>query len=207
VKLAAVILAAGFGQRLGGVAKALIQIQGEALLARLITALQQANVTDVTVISGVHHDAIAALAEPMGARVVLHPNPHLGQQSSVRLALESIAPTYDALMILLCDQPLIEASDVLELQEAFRRQPQRDFCVPMVHGQRGNPVIVSRKAVQSILALDRTVACREFMLQNPQTVWQHLTDNDHFIFDLDSTQDLAALEKRCHWQVTLPASS
>ncbi len=201
VKLTAVILAAGAGQRMGGVAKALIEIQQEAMLVRLIKTLQEANVSDVLVISGAHHDAIAALAEPLGARVLRHPAPELGQQSSVRLALESVGASYDALLMMLCDQPLIEACDIQELEEAFRSQPQFDFCLPIVQGQRGNPVIVSRKAVVSILALDRNVACREFMQRNPDTVLQHVTNNDHFIFDLDTLQDVLELARRTGWQV------
>jgi hypothetical protein len=52
--------------------------------------------------------------------------------------------------------------------------------------------------------MDRTVACREFMQRNPQTVWQHVTENDHFVVDLDTTEDLVELERRTGWRVKLP---
>lgn len=204
MKLIAVILAAGAGQRMGGVAKALIEIEGETVLARLLKSLEQAKVTEVLIISGAHHEAIKALAQPYRARVLRNPAPELGQQSSVRLALESVGSAYDALLMMLCDQPLIEARDIQELAEAFRVQPQFDFCLPVVQGQRGNPVMVSHRAVQSILAMDRTVACREFMQRNPQTVLQHVTDNDHFVVDLDTMEDMIELERRTGWRVKLP---
>jgi molybdenum cofactor cytidylyltransferase len=207
LKLAAVILAAGEGQRMGGVAKALIEIKGESILVRLLKALEQAGACEVLIISGAHHEAITALAQPYRASVLRHPKPKLGQQSSVRLALESVGFDYDALLMLLCDQPLIGARDIQELAESFRAQPQFDFCVPMVQGQRGNPVMVSKRAVQSILAMDRTVACREFMQRNPQTVGQYVTDNAHFIVDLDTMEDMIALERRTGWRVMLPPKS
>ena len=106
--------------------------------------------------------------------------------------------------MVLCDQPLVDATDIQELLTAFTAHPEYDFCVPVVNGQRGNPVVVSRQAVEQILAMDRQVACREFMQQNPQTVWRHVTANDHFITDLDSVADLDALTERTGWAVESP---
>ena len=42
------------------------------------------------------------------------------------------------------------------------------------------------------------------MQQNPQTVWRHVTANDHFITDLDSVADLDALTERTGWAVESP---
>jgi len=63
--------------------------------------------------------------------------------------------------MVLCDQPLVDATDIQELLTAFTAHPEYDFCVPVVNGQRGNPVVVSRQAVEQILAMDRQVVCRE----------------------------------------------
>ena len=202
--IAAVILAAGEGRRMGGVAKALLRINGEPLVSRLMTALHDVGISDVLVVTGTHHDAIASVVQPMGARVVRNPSPEDGQQSSVRLGLESASLSAEALLMVLCDQPLVEAADIQELLAAFKAHPEHDFCVPVVNGRRGNPVVVSRHAVGQILAMDRHVACREFMQQNLQTVWRHVTANDHFIMDLDSEADLNALAQRTGWTVESP---
>jgi CTP:molybdopterin cytidylyltransferase MocA len=59
----AVLLAAGEGRRLGGVAKALIRIQGQTLLARQLALLHAAGAHQVVVVtSPAHHAAIAAEA-------------------------------------------------------------------------------------------------------------------------------------------------
>ncbi len=42
------------------------------------------------------------------------------------------------------------------------------------------------------------------MQQNPQTVWRHVTTNDHFITDLDTVADLDALAQRTVWTVESP---
>ncbi len=201
---AAIILAAGEGRRMGGVAKSLLRIKDEPLISRLMTTLHDAGVNEVLVVTGTHHDAIAAVVLPMGARVVRNPWPEDGQQSSVRLGLESAALSADALLMVLCDQPLVNAADIQELLAAFTAHPEYDFCVPVVNGQRGNPVVVARRAVEQILAMDRRIACREFMRQNPQAVWRHVTENDHFVTDVDTLADLGAMAQRTGWAVESP---
>ena len=201
---AAIILAAGEGRRMGGVAKSLLRINEELLITRLMAALHDAGVTEVLVVTGTHHDAIAAVVEPIGARVVRNPRPEDGQQSSVRLGLESAALSADAFLMVLCDQPLVNAADIQELLATFTAHPEYDFCVPVVNGERGNPVVVSRCAVEQILAMDRRIACREFMRQNPQAVWRHVTENEHFVTDLDTLSDLGAMAKRTGWAIEFP---
>jgi len=190
---------------MGGVAKALLRINGEPLVSRLMTTLHDAGISDVLVVTGTHHDAIAPVVQPLGARVVRNPAPEGGQQSSVRLGLESAPLSADALLMVLCDQPLIDAADIQELLAAFTAHPEYDFCVPVVNGQRGNPVVVSRQAVMQILAMDRHVACREFMHLHPDTVWRHPTTRDHFVVDLDTEADLQVLSHRTGLRVEWPA--
>lgn len=56
----ALVLAAGAGQRLGGVPKCLIRLGGQTLLQRLLDALAEAGVNDVRLVLGHHAAAIAA---------------------------------------------------------------------------------------------------------------------------------------------------
>ena len=152
MQLAAVILAAGNGSRLGGVAKALIRLDGVPLVRRLIAALQGAGITDVVVVTGTHHEAIAAAVAPSTARLVRNTDAALGQPGSVRLGLQSTDPRADAVMVLLADQALLTAGDLRDLVAAFGYRSGEAFVVPRVDGAlRGNPVMVSLAAVQTIL--------------------------------------------------------
>lgn len=203
-RFAAVVLAAGDGRRLGGVAKALIRIAGEPLLLRLLRALRGAGIDDVLVVTGRHHDAIAGVLHASGARLLRNPHPDDGQQMSVRLALEHSNSDAAALLLVLCDQPHLETADLLELIGAYGRRPHGDFCLPDVAGRRGNPVIVSRQGVDAILRAPRSIACRGYMDLHPERVWRHATTNDHFIVDLDTIDDLAVAAARLGVTVELP---
>src|SRR5262245_58361140 len=84
VKIGAVILAAGAGTRLGGVAKALLAIGGRTFLARIVAAAREVGTEDiVVVVASPHGDAVAAAARELGARVVVNPLPERGMASSV----------------------------------------------------------------------------------------------------------------------------
>ena len=55
---------------------------------------------------------------------------------------------------MLADQPLIGASDLTELIGAFKKRPAGHVVVPVVNGQRGNPIVLDDVALARILASD-----------------------------------------------------
>ncbi len=208
VKVAAVILAAGSGARLGGVAKALIRVDGTPLVERLIATVRGAGITDVLVVTGEHHDAIAQVIAPTGARVIRNTDVARGQGGSVRLGLLAADAHADAVMILLCDQPLLTSTDLMDLVDAFGRRTLGEFVVPRIGGsRRGNPVLASRVVVQTILNSDRYTACRDYMDAHPQAVAYMDTGNDHYVVDMDVPQDLVTVQARLGGSVELPSVS
>jgi len=75
-----------------------------------------------------------------------------------------------------------------------------------VQGQRGNPVIFSGELISQLLAANKKIACRKFIDDNPALVHKLITDNDHFVLDIDTPEDVSAFEKRTGWQLTLPSA-
>jgi hypothetical protein len=73
-----------------------------------------------------------------------------------------------------------------------------------VNEQRGNPVIFSGELIAQLLAADKKISCRQFIDDNPALVHKLITDNDHFVLDIDTPEDVVAFEKRTGWQLTLP---
>ncbi len=205
LRVAAVILAAGTGSRLGGVAKALIRVDGVPMVQRQVDVLRGAGVTDIVVVAGVHHDAIAQVVAARGVRCVHNADAARGQGSSVRLGLQRSSPKADAVLLVLCDQPLLTAADLADLIAAFRNRGDHDFVVPWVDGtRRGNPVAASRRVVQAILSGDQYQACRDYMDAHPESVLRLETANDHYVVDIDRPQDLVALSTRLGGAVMLP---
>jgi molybdenum cofactor cytidylyltransferase len=205
LRVGAVVLAAGEGARMGGVPKCMLRLQGVPLINRHLIALSGGGVDEVVVVTGFHHAEIEPAVEAFPVTLVRNPHPEEGQQSSVRLGLEALGTRFDVILIVLADQPLISGAEFTELISAFKKRPFGAAIVyPEVKGQRGNPVIFSGEVVADLLATQHKIGCRKFIDDHPELVYKYVTDNDRFIIDIDTPEDLAAFEKRTGWTLSMP---
>jgi molybdenum cofactor cytidylyltransferase len=205
LRVGAVVLVAGEGSRLGGVPKCMLRLQGVPLINRHLIALSGGGIDEVVVVTGFHHAEIEPAVEAFPVTIVRNPNPEAGQQSSVRLGLEALGPRFDVILIVLADQPLLSSAEFTELISAFKKRPSGTAILyPEVKGQRGNPVIFSGEVIADLLATQKAIGCRKFMDDHPEIVHKYVTDNDRFILDVDTPEDLAAFEKRTGWTLTMP---
>ena len=100
----AIILAAGFGMRMVPInlstPKALIEVNGERLIERTIRQLQEAGVTDITVVAGFMKDSFEYLIDEFGVDLVIN-NAYAAKNNlhSLALAAKRIHNTY----IIPCD--------------------------------------------------------------------------------------------------------
>ena len=199
MRLATLILAAGEGSRLGGYPKALLKKGGDILLKRFIQSTQSFDPIETLVVTGFYSDQIEVeikllkqdLANPI--TWIKNLQPELGQVSSVRLGLESLKSDYDVLLIALCDQPEIGAHEIELLLDQFQdRSSNQEVVLPMVNGQRGNPVLFSKPIIEKILAIPGMV-CRPYMDLHPELVKTFVTDNQAFVMDVDTQNDIQRL--------------
>jgi len=202
---AAVLLAAGEGSRLGGMPKSLLTLNGQSLLARQVAALRLAGIHQIVVVTGYFHALIEAELKPLHVDIVRNPQPEAGQQSSVRLGLSKLRAPFDFTFITLADQPLLCSEDFVALTSAFaQRRPSTQIRYPIVKGQRGNPVAISKDIVSLILAADASVTCKGFIQDHPELVDPYSTDNEHFAVDIDTLEDLAAFKLRTGIELKRP---
>ncbi len=199
LRLAVVLLAAGEGSRLGSMPKALLRKDGKTLLEIFCVSVKQLTPVEFLVITGFHAQAIEAelknISQSLKFPVTIQHNSNAqqGQGSSVRLALQSLSSEYDVLAIGLSDQPNIGATELQSLLEQFEHcNTKEQIVMPMVNGQRGNPVLFSRQTVEEILSMPGMV-CRAYMDQHPERIHIFETNNPAFILDVDTDADIRKL--------------
>jgi len=207
LRIGAVLLAAGEGQRMGGVAKSLITLQGVPLINRQLIALSGAGVDEVVVVTGHGREAVEAAVASFPVTLAYNADYRQGQQGSVRVGLKALGPKFDAVLVVLTDQPLISAADLTEIIGAFKKRPRGQVLAPRVQGQRGNPIVLSELACEEIRASGANLGCRNLIDGNPELVFVHETANTRFITDLDTLEDMAALAERTGWRLALPAGT
>ena len=196
LRLAVLLLAAGQGSRLGSHPKALLKKGGVTLLTRFCDAIQPFNPVEFIAITGFHGDvieqALQQIDTPLSRSIQLIRNltPEQGQPSSVRLGIEVLQSNFEVLLIALSDQPLVSNADIGQLLNAFiKRGHGTEVLLPMVKGQRGNPVLFSREAIQKTLAV-ANLTCRDFMDLHPEQVHIWDTENDAFVCDVDTPEHM-----------------
>ncbi|MGB5833777.1 MAG: hypothetical protein WBG92_17535 [Thiohalocapsa sp.] len=89
----------------------------------------------------------------------------------------------------LSDQPLLETADIDRLADAFSNLCPRSALVPTWRGRRGNPIVLAWSHRAEILAGGRNLGCKRLIQTNRELVWPFEMQNDHCVFDVDSTQD------------------
>jgi len=193
---AAVLMAAGSASRMGYRPKCLLHLDGTPLIVRMIHALKEVGVQELMVVLGHYHESILPFIDPQQAHCVINPHPDEGQISSQRLGLQALQSGHDAIIMALADQPLIEAQDIETLLTQFRLQaPPNEMLFPLSDSGPGNPVIISNKVREDILSKGGSYGCRQWRAEHPQQVHAFLSDNRHFDCDLDTPQDIQALQQ------------
>lgn len=204
MRIGAVLLAAGKGSRLGNQPKALLQLQGVPLINRHLIALSGAGVDEVVVVTGFYHDQVEPLVEQFPVQIVRNLDPGAGQPSSVRLGIQTLGDKFDAVIMMLCDQPLVSANDITTLIAAFKKRLFGEIVIPQVNGARGNPIVLSGAAIAQILADDQNMYCRKFIDQHPEQVSYFESNNEHYVTDIDTVADIENFVLQTGWTLTLP---
>jgi len=199
LRLAILLLAAGQGSRLGSHPKSLLKKSSQSLLKRFCDSAQALHAIELVVVTGFHAQAIEAhlqefaneLAIPI--KVLRNPLPEKGQSSSIRLALESLKSEYDVLLLALSDQPEIGSVEIEALITEFQtKDAEQEIVLPMVNGQRGNPVLFSKKSIEAILRIPDMV-CRPYMDNHPEKVRLFSTHHQAYLEDVDTLEDMQRL--------------
>lgn len=147
--LAAVILAAGAGRRLGGAAKALLPIGGRTYLAA-IAATARALVDAVVVVGAPFGDEVAAHARELGLRVQVNPDPSRGMASSIALGFAALA-VGEAAWLWPVDHPAVRVDTLARLVAALGAH---DVAQPRYAGAGGHPPLVRRAVWPALAACD-----------------------------------------------------
>ena len=195
--VSAILLAAGESQRMGGINKLMLAVEGEPLLRHTVKTLLASRLGEVVVVLGHQAEEARILLHELEVRTVVNSHYQEGQMSSVHCGLEALTRPCDGVMICLTDQPLLTAQDIDVLIDAFGRRGA-SIIVPTYQGRRGNPIVFAYAHRAEILSGGRNLGCKRLIERNPDLVRTVEMDTDHVVIDLDTPEDYARLQSRLH---------
>ena len=185
-----VILAAGKASRFGS-PKPLAILDGQSLLARAIATLQDTLHRQPLVVLGHEWQRVAADLSDK-SYFVLNEAYADGMASSIAAAARAASGRADALLVTLCDQPLISSEHLNAMLQAH--SGAADDIVATGYGDAiGPPVLFGRASFAKLQALDGENGAKS-VLQDPGFSLQ-VIHNAAAAVDIDTQADLSALQE------------
>lgn len=189
-------MAGGCSSRFGR-PKQILQLKGKYLLEHVLNAALESNLNPLVLVLGHRYqDILQKLGNCITherLQVVINHRYVEGQSRSLQAGLEETRQMYASVMFLLGDQPMLRSDTINHLLEKFSCS-DKDICVPVYKGQRGNPTIFSSVMYEQLMAIEGDLGAREIITANPERVLYVETEDPLCFYDIDSQKDFEALK-------------
>ena len=186
--IAAVVLSAGESSRMGR-PKALLPIEGETFIGRIVTALKRTQAGKIVIVLGHNAEELAAAIRPLAVEILVNPDYKLGQLSSLQVAARHLQndADCDGMLLHLVDHPYIDAALVDRMIQRFH-ETQKDIVVPRWRGKRGHPVLFSRRLFAELLAAPLDQGAKAVVNAHANETLEIETDEEGIALDIDTPE-------------------
>jgi nicotine blue oxidoreductase len=191
VRIAAILLAAGAGRRIGG-PKALLRIEGETFLARCARLLLRPGVFRLIVVTGHEAERVAAAGVPAGSVQAINPAyAEGGMLSSILRGLEAAeAIGAEAALVHPVDHPLVTEATVERVVAALAGGAR--IAAPSFEGRRGHPGGFASSAWPWLRAAPSELGARAVLQDHPESV-THVPGDPGCLAGIDAPADYERL--------------
>jgi molybdenum cofactor cytidylyltransferase len=184
----AVILAAGGSARFGQ-PKQLLPFRGKALVRTIVNAACEAGCSPVVVVVGSNGEKIHPELAHVNVMEVRNANWQRGIGSSIRSGVQALtdhAPDVEAILLLVCDQPAVNAR-VIEDLIATHATTKKAIVASSYADTVGVPALFDRSLFERLLSLSDEAGAKSIILQNPERVAQFAFPEG--AIDIDTWED------------------
>ncbi len=135
-----------------GEPKALLPIDGQTFIERIVAALKRSGLERIIVVLGFDAEILRQKIAHLAVEVVVNPNYKQGQLSSLQAAVRHLESdsSCDGMLVHLVDHPYIDPQLVGVMLRQFN-ESKKFIVVPRHHGKRGHPVIFARALFSELL--------------------------------------------------------
>lgn len=194
--IGAVVLAGGMSRRMGQ-PKVLMHWSGrKTILEQILEQLMLARVPNVTVVTGHRAGEVGAMALRAGAAVTHNAHFATGEMlSSLKAGLQAMPPHVSAALVVLGDQPRIQARVVAQVLNGYA-EGIGDIVAPSYKMRRGHPILIDRRYWPEILALPEHGSLRDILNQYKDRIGYVTVDTDSVLGDVDTPDEYREERRR-----------
>lgn len=168
--------------------KALLPIAGSTFLARLIGTFSACCDPLIVVLGGDAEAVQAALADSPPVVAVFNPDHRLGMLSSLQTGLSQLPEDAPGAVFTLVDHPRLRVETLKAVLQQFG-QPGVDVVIPRYAGERGHPVVISRRVADELLAMPKSGSPKDVIRQHRDATAFVDLDDTAIVEDIDTPKD------------------
>ena len=192
--IAAVVLAAGRSTRMGGPNKLLAEIGGRSLVRIAVEQALASRAKPVIVVTGHERERVEAALKGLPVQFVHNPDFAVGLGGSVRTGIAAVPAAADGAIVCLGDMPQVDAALIDRLIAGFAPEQGALAVIPTIDGQRGNPVLWSRRFFPDLMAIEGDVGARNLINRYGEAVVEVPVTGKGALVDVDTPEALRGVK-------------
>jgi molybdenum cofactor cytidylyltransferase len=196
--IAILIPAAGASRRLGS-PKQLLKWGDSTLLSHAIETAEELDQKEIVVVLGAYYNLIIPEIDSSSIQILKNEDWKNGLGSSIAVGVEYLQncnDDYDAVLIILPDQPLITPLYLKAMIEKFRGGKNQIIASTYGNGKHGVPALFDKKYFKKLRVLTDDRGAQELIKQSAKFVTS--IDITPVISDIDTEEDYNKIYKANH---------
>jgi molybdenum cofactor cytidylyltransferase len=163
----------------------------KTVLGAVLSALASGGVDDIRVVTGAARDLVEPICLAAGVVTVFNAaHERADMLSSIQTGLHTLTADTEAALIVLGDQPQIQATTIRGVVDEYRQSRAR-LVVPSYKMRRGHPWLVERSLWPDLLAMAADETAREFLNRFGGEIKYVQIDSESIYKDVDTPGDYA----------------
>jgi len=194
MKTGIILLAAGSSSRLGR-AKQLIEFQGKTLIQKAIDEAKKSQADCLVVVLGANADLIQTGFESSNTPFIINSDWQQGMSSSMQAGLHFLMAkeAIDQVLLMLCDQPFVDASLLDQLITA-KETSGKGIVAAAYSNTLGVPALFDKRYFEELSQLTGSEGAKKVIFNHQAEV--HAVDFPLGAVDLDTEEDVSKFLSR-----------
>lgn len=182
--ISAIIMASGFGKRMGK-NKLLLQYKNKAMVEHIIEKVMACDFCSNVLVA--KDEEVLNIGIKKGIKVVKNHNAFKGQSESIKIGISASREAH-GYMFFTSDQPLLDVDTIKLLMDVFEKN-NNYIIVPIHENRKGSPVIFPKRFVDELKLLQGDNGGKNVINNHINNVITVDVKNKYAMVDIDTWQD------------------
>jgi molybdenum cofactor cytidylyltransferase len=192
-KIGLIILAAGSSSRMHGEPKQMLEFRGKTLLRRAAETVFCSDFYSAVVVLGANPEQMRKDIEDLPLKIAVNKKWASGMSSSIKTGLSALSEeNLDAVIITLCDQPLVNTDVLQRLRDAFA-ETGKPIAASEYENTVGVPALFAREIFAELSNLQNDEGAKKVIKKDKYRI--ALVAVPEAAFDIDTLQDYEKLKR------------